>query len=96
MIITYEKSYRPELDGNGWKLYSDVTFKDSAIIYRLYSVAVNNEKLSFDDLYERLREEYRNKTFKSRCEITKDNDRIEVIVKGVFPRFYIQKEITNG
>ena len=36
MVITYDKTYRQAADGNGWQLFTDVSLKDSNIIYQLY------------------------------------------------------------
>jgi hypothetical protein len=92
MIITYNKTYREASTGNGWKLYSCVSLKDSVIINILYNIVLKNTTASFDEIYTSLKENYKHKIAKSRCGITKDNGIIEVTVKGVFPKFYIEKE----
>jgi hypothetical protein len=103
MEITFKKTYRKlDMDGSGefdcnnkgsnWTAYHCVDLKDSAIIHQLLNIVCTNRDVEFDTLYEKLKEHYKNKTVKSRCDIIKDEQRIEVIVKGVFPRFYIQKQ----
>ena len=92
MVVTYNKTYRPAKEGNGWELFSDVSFKDSLIVWQLESVVLRNLHLSFDGMYLKLKEEYKTKTVRSRCVIDKNDDSIEVIVSGVFPRFYIKKK----
>lgn len=91
MVITYNKTYREAAVGKGWKLYSCVSFKDSSIINILYNIVLKNTDVSFDQIYTSLKENYKHKTAKSRCEISHNNGRIEVTVKGVFPKFYIEK-----
>ena len=91
MVVTYNKTYRQAKKGNGWELFTDVSFKDSNIVWQLESVVLANLHLPFDEIYLKLREEYKSKKVKSRCVIDKIDNRIEVIVRGVFPRFYIKK-----
>lgn len=95
MEITFTKTYNKVTYGNGWILYSDVQLKDSKIIWILYHIVIKNTQVTFDEIYPSLKENYNNKTVKSRCDITKDENRIEVTVKGVFPRFYIEKQQTQ-
>ena len=91
MIITYDKSYRKSTEGNGWTMFSDVKMKDSLIVHALESLVHKNAELTFDELYDKLKERYKNKTEKSYCDIYKDENQIDVTVRGVFPRFYILK-----
>lgn len=91
MIITYNKTYRESVQGIDWQLFSCVSFKDSLIISELEGAVIQNSDTPFDELYNKLKGVYKNRTVKSRCDISKDETRIEVTVKGVFPRFYIEK-----
>lgn len=92
MIATYNKTYKQLKKGNEWEFFSDVNLlKDSNIVHQLESVVLINLHLSFDEIHSKLKEEYKNKTVRSKCVIYKSDDIIEVIVKGVFPRFYIKK-----
>lgn len=91
MEIVYNKSYRKSCKGINWTLYEDVEIKDSLIIFHLFNFVKTNEEMLFDDLHEALKLEYKNKTVKSRCVIEKDSNNINILVKGVFPRFYVQK-----
>ncbi len=103
MEIIFKKNYRPlDMDGDGkfncnnqgknWAAYHCVDLKDIHIIHKLLNIVVVNKDVDFDTLYEKMEEHYKSKTVKSRCYIMKDEQRIEVIVKGVFPKFYIEKD----
>lgn len=94
MIITYQKTYRESVKGIDWQLFSCTSIlKDTVIIHTLEKIVINNPQLTFEEMFTSLKENYKHKTCKSRCDIYKDDKRIEVIVKGVFPKFYIQKTI---
>lgn len=91
MTITFEKKYRESTKGVDWQLYSAVSLKDTVIIHTLEQIVINNPQVTFDEIHTSLVSNYKHRTAKSRCDINKDGDRIEVIVKGVFPKFYIVK-----
>lgn len=91
MQITYEKNYRKKCSGEDWDLMSDVGRKDSLIVYQLEKVAEKHTHLSFDEMAGLLRDYYKNRDVRSRCDIYEVDGRVEVVVKGVFPRFYILK-----
>ena len=93
MIITYDKTYKVAGTGINWKLYSDVGFKDSLIVHQLLSFVKENPMIGFSKIAGELRKQYQNKKVRSRCSIVGNSDRIEIIVKGVFPRFYIERNI---
>lgn len=95
MTITYEKNYRKKCDGNGWSLMSDVGRKDSLIVHQLEKCVSDNWQMPFEDMYELLKDFYKNRDVRSSCSIYEDENNIEVITKGVFPRFYIQKKYEN-
>lgn len=92
MIITYDKGYRVAYKGNGWTCYSDTKMKDSLIVHALEGVVAENKDKTFDEIYDLLKDRYDNKTEKSRCSIYKEDNTIDVTVRGVFPRFYILKD----
>jgi len=92
MVITYNKSYGESRKGIDWILYQDLKFKDSLIIWNLFNFVKANTGMTFDNLYESLKIQYKNKTVKSRCVIECDENRIEILTKGTFPRFYITRK----
>lgn len=92
MIITYNKNYRIPLSTKHWILYSDMNMKDSLIVWALYNLVVKSKELTFEELYVVIKERYKNKSEKSRCEIYKDENTIEIITKGTFPKFYIKNK----
>lgn len=91
MTITYEKNYQKKCEGNGWVLASVTSMNDSLIIRQLEKCAIDNTHIPFEDMYELLRDFYKNRDVRSSCSIYELGDRIEVIVRGVFPRFFITK-----
>ena len=92
MIISYNKNYRPKGEGPDWELFSDVGFKDTLIISKLESIALEHKDKSFDDVVAILRGYYKNKTERSSARLISYKGGFEVIKRGVFPRFYIQKK----
>lgn len=96
MVITYTKSYNEVCEGINWTLYQDIKLKDSLIIWKLFNFVKSNKEMLFEDLYAAVKFEYQTKTVKSRCVIEKDGQNINILVKGVFPRFYIQKNPTKN
>lgn len=92
MKTTYEKGYRIDLEGNGWTLYSITNHKDSLIVHALESIVYMCKEDSFEQVYEKLEERYKNRTEKSRCYLYKDEDQIYVTTKGIFPRFYVLRK----
>lgn len=96
MMITYEKGYRFNAAGNGWALYSDDKKNETLIVHQLRQFVLTNQMLTFDELYKGLKKQYRNKTVRSNCSIDICGERIEVTVRGVFPRFYITKTNQNA
>lgn len=88
-VTTTTKSYRGPYEGKGWKMYSDIAFKDCLIVYELHGHCLENPELSFEELHESLKEYYAKKKVRSCCRISKTDDRIEILKRGGFPRFYI-------
>jgi uncharacterized protein YcbK (DUF882 family) len=95
MTITAIKSdYNQVLSGPDWTLYSDVNFKDTAIIHELYKHIKNNADVSYSGIAELLRSKKREKTVKSDCMIFESMQMIEVTKpRGGFPRFYILRNL---
>ncbi len=92
MTITYEKSYRLGATGPDWELMSSTNHKDSAIVNALENLAKESTKFDFNQMENILRERYKSKKEKSRCEIHTDFERIEVCTTSlIFPRFFIRK-----
>jgi len=90
-IVTYIKGpYKEVKSQSNWILYSDVGIKDSLIISQLLNVVKQNLNTPFEDLYSLLKESYKNKTVRSSCSIYQTTNRIEIINRGIFPRFYIE------
>lgn len=92
MEVTYTKHYRIIEDAPGLKIYSDVDFKDSLIVWQLLNIARKEKDKPTEEIYDILKEHYKNKTVRSSCHIIKNGGDIEILTKGVFPRFYIEKK----
>jgi len=92
MKITYEIGQpSKEIERDYFKAYSWATFKDSLIIHQLLSVIENSDD-KFDNLCAAIKEAYKNRTVKSRCDIYQTEDRLEITTKGVFPKIVVYKK----
>ena len=95
MVITYTRgSAHTEYKGKDWVAYSWIDIvKDTLICWELKNVVENNTDLTFDELYELLKNTYKNKKVKSSCDILLDKSTmtIDLIRKGVFPFILIKK-----
>lgn len=90
MIVTYNKTYREVVMGIDWTLFSDTKLhKDSLIVHDLENFVKTHQSTPFILLYDMMKWEYKHKKVKSRCDIQLEDNKIEVTVRGVFPRFYI-------
>ena len=62
------------------------------ILYILENVVEGNTDSTFDDLAEKIKTAYKERTVKSKVEIyTGEKNRIEIIRKGIFPSIIICK-----
>lgn len=93
MIITATKSdYNRVCDGPDWVLYSDVSFKDTNIIWELYEHTKKLIGVPYSKISDALKQKKLESKFKSGCMILDSGDMVEVTKpKGGFPRFYILK-----
>ena len=68
MVITYTRgSAHTEYKGKDWVAYSWIDIiKDTLICWELKKVVENNTDVTFDELYELLKNTYKNKKVKSR------------------------------
>lgn len=66
--------------------------KDTAIIDTLWKVIRDNSETNFSNLSSLLREAYQNKIVRSKADLNYDENRFEVIRKGVFPSIMIYKK----
>lgn len=65
---------------------------ETLIIYELWEIIDNNRDESFDDLYKLLKLYYSQKTVKSKAEIYKNEDTIEITNRSIiFPNIIIIK-----
>lgn len=93
MIIEYTDTAKStKVEGNDFTALLFNRKHNTNIIYELWSVVKENERKPFEEMYEILREAYKNRQSRSRCEIYRHTDSmIEVNNKGVFPNILITK-----
>lgn len=94
MIIEYTDTARYiEIIGEHFKAQKFSRTHNTNIIYELWEVIKTNQDKPFEEIYETLREAYKNRQSRSRCEMYQLNDSmIEVNNKGVFPNILITKK----
>ncbi len=98
MTITCNKSYRQKATGPDWELMSDVSMKDTEIIYALESYVISNKEVCFSKMHDLLKSRYARKKERSKCTIINNPDygTIEVCGKSLmFPRFFIVKALLS-
>ena len=94
MRVNYTAKYTPGpvAKSGEWKAFRRYKHNDTLIIDHLWKVVKESTDLTFEDLYRKIKEAYRTTAIRSICSIsTPTPDDIEVIVKGVFPKFYITR-----
>lgn len=94
MITTITIGYKFFAKGLNWEAHHKEgrLRKWSQIVYWMYEITRQKTDLSYDELLELLRLEYKIKKVHSRCEISEDSNRIKIITNSyVFPEIYIQK-----
>ena len=92
MVITYTKNYTETFKGPDWVMHSCHTFKSTKIIFELVAVVHSLQSQPFEKIGPLLKEAYKNRKAKSRCDIMVEKETIEVTVRGVFPVFYINRQ----
>ena len=94
MIIEYTRGNADkEIKGFDFTAYRWTKHKDTLIIHNLWEIIVKNSDEDFDVLYNLLKFYQRNTTVKSKVDIYKDKDRIEITNKSIiFPNILIIKK----
>lgn len=80
------------IEGYDFTAHRWLKSKDTAIIDILWKVIKDNSETNFTNLSSLLREAYKNKTVRSKVNLSYDENRFEVIRKGVFPSIMIYKK----
>ena len=90
MIVEYiDDAKYVELKGLDWAAYFYDRKRNTNIVHELWAVLEQNVKSDFESLYEILRYSYNNRTSRSKIEIYKSKDTIEMTNKGIFPNIMI-------
>lgn len=89
MIITYEKeAANKELKRDYFTAYRWYDIKDSLILDQLWKVIELNDS-NFNSLCSDIKQSYKNRTVKSRCDIYYTENTLEITTRGIFPKIIV-------
>ena len=73
--ITYTKTASGFYEGTNWVMYTDLRPKETHIFHELKEGIEKLHETPFDNLYDKIRELYNNKTSRSNCDIHRWGDK---------------------
>lgn len=92
MIITYTRG-RADFErlGKNWIAYRWHKYSDTLILHNLWKVISDNLDKDFEEICEIAKSSYKNRTVKSRVDVHREKDSLEITRKGIFPNILIKK-----